>query len=134
MRVLVCDDDASVRAFLAAVFEVDGWLVDAVDSGEACLEALAAPPLPDVLVVDQVMPGLQGTEVAEQLRKNGFRQPIILCSAHLDAARKDDISRLDLLTVNKIDAGAVVRVAQAAVQEAERAKPAAGRRRQQWPD
>ena len=100
MRVLLCDDDASIREFLGAMFEVEGWDVECVESGEQCLEALEAPQQPDVLVIDQSMPGLQGTQVADQLRDTGFRRPIVLCSGNLGSVRKAEIKRLDLLTVN----------------------------------
>jgi CheY-like chemotaxis protein len=131
MRVLVCDDDASVREFLSAMFDVEGWDVDAVDSGEQCLEALAEEPQPDVLVLDQVMPGLRGTDVAERLRAEGSTLPIILCSAHLGPEVAEDVKRLDMIGVNKIDVQAVIRIARAAVLEQQ---PAATRRRQRWPD
>ena len=130
MQVLVCDDDASVREFLTASFEVEGWEVDAVESGEEALEHLAQRS-PDVLVIDQVMPGLKGTEVADQLRSEGFEKPIILCSAYLGPQFQDDIKRLDLIGVNKIDVQAVIRIARAAVQEYERPRRAS---RQVWPD
>jgi CheY-like chemotaxis protein len=132
MRVLVCDDDASVREFLSAMFDVEGWDVNAVESGEQCLEVLAAEPEPDVLVLDQVMPGLQGTEVAERLRADGFIRPIILCSAYLGPQFASDMKRLDMVGVNKIDVQAVIRIARAAVLEHEVSAPR--RSRQQWPD
>ena len=121
MRVLVCDDDATVREFLHAMFGVEGWDAEAVESGEQALEKLSNGPLPDVLVIDQVMPGLQGIEVADQLRAQGFDRPIILCSAFLGPKYQGDIKRLDLLPVNKIDVQAVIRFARAAVQEHEQA-------------
>ena len=130
MQVLVCDDDASVREFLTASFEVEGWEVDAVESGEEALVHLAQRS-PDVLVIDQVMPGLKGTEVADQLRSEGFDKPIILCSAYLGPQFQDDIKRLNLTGVNKIDVQAVIRIARAAVQEYERPRRTS---RQVWPD
>ena len=125
MRVLVCDDDATVGTFIATMFGFEGWDTAVVTSGELCLATLAEGPEPDVLVLDQVMPGLQGTEVAEQLRAQGFRRPIILCSAHLGVEQRDDIARLDLLPINKIDIQAVLRLAQNAVQEDQKPTDAA---------
>jgi CheY-like chemotaxis protein len=85
------------------------------EAGEQGLAALDDGPQPDVLVLDQVMPGLHGTQVADRLRERGFTRPIVLCSANLAATPKRTLSRLELLTVNKIDATAVVRLAHAAV-------------------
>ena len=133
MRVLVCDDDPAVGEWLAAMFRIEGWAADVVDSGETCLVAVAVAPAPhDALVVDQVMPGLSGLQVAEQLREGGFTRPIVLASAQLGPEHRSDIRRLGLLTANKIDAAAVIRAAREAVLEH---RPVTARRtRQVWPD
>lgn len=118
MRVLVCDDDADVGGFLRTLFDLEGWSCELVTSGEECLEHLEhleSHERPDVLVLDQVMPGLTGIEVADRLRAEGFVTPIILCSGHLGPELNDEIARLALVPVNKIDLQALVRVVRAAV-------------------
>ena len=133
MRVLVCDDDATLREFLGSLFEAEHWSVDCVASGEECLEAVSSGGVaPDVIVLDQVMDGLQGTQVAHRLRADGYDRPIILCSAHLGPKQKSVLKRLDLLGMNKIDARAVVRVAAEAVREQQLARRPVTR--QVWPD
>lgn len=124
MRVLVCDDDLNVGGFLRDLFEVEGWEAAFVSSGEECLAALVDDEFGayDVLVLDQKMPGLLGTEVAGRLRSRGFDRPIVLCSAHVGPEHRSDIARLGLVQVNKIDVQAVVRVARAAVREAAAAR------------
>lgn len=118
MRVLVCDDDAEVGGFLRTLFGLEGWDAELVDSGQACLDAIAAADPPDVLVLDQVMPRLTGIETADRLREQGFNRPIILCSAHLDPELRGDIERLELMPCNKVDFEALVRVVRAAVKSA----------------
>jgi CheY-like chemotaxis protein len=86
-----------------------------VSSGEACLEHLSTAERPDVLVLDQVMPGLTGIAVADRLRSEGMTEPIILCSGHLGPELNDDVERLALVPVNKIDLQALVRIIKAAV-------------------
>jgi PAS domain S-box-containing protein len=68
-RVLVVDDDAVVRTVTTALLERQGFEVEAVDSGQAALDRLAAggPTLRFVLL-DLTMPGLSGVQVLEQLR------------------------------------------------------------------
>jgi CheY-like chemotaxis protein len=66
-------------------------------------------------VLDQVMPGMTGVEIADRLRGQGFDRPIVLCSAYLGPELDADIDRLDLIPVNKIDVQALVRTAGAAV-------------------
>ena len=118
MRVLVCDDDPTVGTFLRIRFEVEGWDVQVTSSGQECLEALAAGDTPDVLILDQEMPGLRGTDVAAQLRDDGFSRPIVLCSAHLDGYALREQARLHLIPVNKIDIAALVRIVAVAAEEA----------------
>jgi CheY-like chemotaxis protein len=129
MRVLVCDDDADVGGFLKTLFDLEGWSTDLVTAGEECLEHLETAERPDVLVLDQVMPGLTGIQVADKLRDDDFAQPIILCSGHL-AGLTEDIEQLELVPVNKVDLDAMVRIVRAAVRQsrrpARRAEPTAG--------
>jgi CheY-like chemotaxis protein len=124
MRVLVCDDDVDVGNFLNTLFGLEGWSSDLVTSGEACLAHLDAAEAPDVLVLDQVMPGMVGTAVADKLRSSGFEVPIILCSGHLGPELNAEIDRLGLIPVSKIDLAALVRIVQEAVRSAPKARTA----------
>ena len=110
MRVLVCDDDREVGPVIAKLFEFDGWQAQLVTSGPACLEAMQSEEQPDVVVLDQVMPGMLGVEVAARLRDEGCTLPIVLCSAYLGPELTDDVERLNLTTVSKIDLEALLRV------------------------
>ena len=117
MNVLVCDDDPEVGTFLRTNFELEGWTAELVTSGEDCLSVIDLDNPPDALVLDQVMPGLTGLETASRLRKDGFAPPIVLCSGHLGPELNQEIERLELLPINKLDMDAVVRVVRAAVRK-----------------
>src|SRR4051812_22719796 len=119
MRIVVCDDDPDVGSFLRATFELENWTASLVDSGEALLAAVDWAEPPDAIVLDQRMPGLSGIETAVRLREHGFSRPIILCSGHL-AGLTEDIERLELVPVNKVDLDAVVRIVRAAVRQSRR--------------
>ena len=67
MRVLVVDDDPSIRLLLLTVFELDGWEVHEAPDGEAGLAAAAALE-PDGVVLDVMMPGKDGFQVLQELR------------------------------------------------------------------
>src|SRR4051794_29802283 len=121
MRVLVCDDDPDVGGFLRTTFELETWSASLVHSGEALLAAVDAGEEPDAIVLDQRMPGLTGLETAARLRDDGFARPIILCSGHLGADLNEEIDRLGLIPVNKVDMDDVVRVVRAATREHRRA-------------
>lgn len=119
MRVLVCDDDPDVGPMMRMTFEMRGCVAELVTSGEECLKHLeSADPVPDVLVLDQMMPGMTGIEVADALRASGFARPIVLCSAYLGPHLTKDIERLDLFPVNKIDVEALYRVTRESVRAA----------------
>jgi len=109
MRLLVVDDDLSVGKLLRAIFEAEGWEVDYARSGEECLAMVEAGP-PDVIVLDQMMPGLTGIETARQLRTGGFDKPIVLFSAYVGPDVQTAVKELDLEPVSKVDTQAVIRI------------------------
>jgi CheY-like chemotaxis protein len=75
-RVLVCDDDDAVRGFVARTLEEAGYAVEAVADGRTAIEAIRNGGH-DMLVVDFAMQGMNGAEVARQVR--GFdRAPALL--------------------------------------------------------
>lgn len=70
-RLLLVDDDASSRLVAQAMLRQDGFAVDTAASGEAALTLLAATadPLPDLILLDAVMPGLDGFQTCERIRE-----------------------------------------------------------------
>ena len=67
-RILVVDDTPENIRLLDAVLSPRGYTVDAVSSGEQAVEKLAEEPLPDLVLLDIVMPGLDGYEVCRRIR------------------------------------------------------------------
>ena len=67
LRVLIVDDDPSIRLLLRTVFELEGWEVHEAADGEAGL-TLAAERRPDGVVLDVMMPGKDGFQVLAELR------------------------------------------------------------------
>ncbi len=66
-KVLVVDDEPHIRIVLRAYLEADGFAVVEAADGEAALTALRADP-PDLVLLDVMMPGIDGLEVLRQLR------------------------------------------------------------------
>ena len=89
ITVLVADDEPDLRALARAVLERAGYEVveEAIDGDEALAAVirLDPPPIPTVMVLDNLMPGLTGLEVAERVLAGVPDQRIILFSAYLDA-------------------------------------------------
>ena len=65
---LIVDDEAGVRSALVGVLQDEGYRVDAVDSGEACLERVAREAY-DVIVLDIWLPGLDGLATLERFAR-----------------------------------------------------------------
>lgn len=91
MRILVVDDSAGIGLVLTRYFERADHLCEHLLDAATALQRLESPPLPDVVLVDLVMPGMSGREfVAEMRRRPGMRElPVVLLSGY--AANTDDL-------------------------------------------
>jgi two-component system, OmpR family, alkaline phosphatase synthesis response regulator PhoP len=67
-KILVCDDDDGIRGMLLAFLDGEGFEVSGVADGPACLAVVADDP-PDIVVLDVMMPGMDGYQVLELLRR-----------------------------------------------------------------
>ena len=81
-RILVVEDDESVRQLNAHVLLRSGYQVDAAEDGAAGWEAVQAKKF-DLLITDQEMPGLTGLELVKKVRSARMTLPIILVTASL---------------------------------------------------
>jgi two-component system, OmpR family, response regulator MprA len=78
--VLLVDDDASIRRMLTRTLAAEGYAVAAVADGCAALAAVERS-VPDALVLDVAMPGIDGLAVTRRLRGKGLALPILLLTA-----------------------------------------------------
>src|SRR5512145_2509199 len=79
--VLIVDDEAGVRSALSGVLRDEGYAVDAVDSGEACLDRVVRTPY-DVIVLDIWLPGMDGLATLARLRERRVDSPVVMISGH----------------------------------------------------
>ncbi|MFF3333413.1 response regulator transcription factor [Streptomyces sp. NPDC002888] len=90
--VLLAEDDRAIRHALERALTLEGYRVTAVADGvEALAHAHKTPP--DVLVLDVMMPGIDGLQVCRVLRAEGDRTPILMLTALVETA--DRIAGLD---------------------------------------
>jgi len=80
-RVLVVDDDERVREVVCALLASRGWQVERAAGGEQALQALQHGE-PDVVLLDLVLPGTDGQEVLQRLRRERSRLPIVLMTGY----------------------------------------------------
>jgi two-component system nitrogen regulation response regulator NtrX len=79
--VLIVDDEAGVRSALGGVLRDEGYAVDAVDSGEACLDRVTRAPF-DVIILDIWLPGMDGLATLSRLRERRVDAPVVMISGH----------------------------------------------------
>ncbi|MFI5689588.1 response regulator transcription factor [Streptomyces sp. NPDC051636] len=90
--MLLAEDDRAIRHALERALALEGYEVTAVADGvEALAQAHRTPP--DVLVLDVMMPGIDGLQVCRVLRAEGDRTPILMLTALVETA--DRIAGLD---------------------------------------
>ena len=92
-RLLVVDDEPNIRELLSASLRYAGFEVATAADGQQALTAARANR-PDLLVLDVMMPGVDGFEVVRRLRSEGVQCPVLFLTAR-DAA-EDKVSGLTL--------------------------------------
>ena len=85
MRLLVVDDDAAVREALALVLDLNGFEV-APRPTAARRSARSRRDSPDAVILDVLMPGLDGLEVCRRMRATGDRTPVLMLTARTEVS------------------------------------------------
>src|SRR3954454_12158703 len=104
MKILVVDDERAVRDSLRRALELDGYEVElAADGREALYRFDTTDDVqPDAVILDVLMPGMDGLEVCRRLRKNGSSVPVLMLTARdevesrvagLDAGADDYVTK-----------------------------------------
>jgi two-component system response regulator MprA len=102
MRILVVDDEPAVRESLRRALALEGYEVELAGDGEEALERLSAVPAADAVILDVLMPGIDGLEVCRRLRSGGIAVPVLMLTARaevdsrvagLDAGADDYLSK-----------------------------------------
>jgi len=93
VKILVVDDDRAVRDALRRALTLGGYEVQIAEDGAQCLD-MVAQSVPDAVVLDVGMPGVDGLEVCRRLRQLENRVPILILTAR-DAVA-DRIDGLDM--------------------------------------
>src|SRR6266481_443839 len=79
-RILVVDDEPSIRKYLGTLLEVDGYQVEVVVSGREAVEKIQAGDRPDFIILDVLMPDLNGLETLKQLMQIDHSLNVVMLS------------------------------------------------------
>jgi two-component system response regulator MprA len=93
VKILVVDDERAVRESLRRALELESYEVELAGDGLEALAALGNGADPDAMILDVLMPGLDGLEVCRRLRRSGNRIPILLLTARVEVG--DRVAGLD---------------------------------------
>ena len=97
MRILVVDDERAVRDSLRRALELEGYGVELAADGREALDRLeSGTDEPDAIVLDVLMPEVDGLEVCRRLRRAGSRLPVLMLTARAEVENR----------VEGLDAGA----------------------------
>jgi two-component system response regulator MprA len=97
VKILVVDDERAVRESLRRALELEGYEIELAGDGVEALTTLAADESqPDAVILDVLMPGVDGLEVCRRLRASGNRVPVLMLTA------RDEVES----RVSGLDAGA----------------------------
>jgi two-component system response regulator MprA len=104
VKILVVDDERAVRESLRRALKLEGYDVDLAADGAEALASLmdGGNSPPDVVILDVLMPGIDGLEVCRRLRRSGNREPVLMLTARdevenrvagLDAGADDYVTK-----------------------------------------
>jgi CheY-like chemotaxis protein len=80
-RVLLVEDDADIREALVEVLRMEQWTVETAPNGQLALDRLRQAPSPDLMLLDLMMPVMDGFELLEQLRESPGPSTVVLSAS-----------------------------------------------------
>ena len=93
MKILVVDDERAVRDSLRRALELEGYEIELAADGNEALVRLESDDEPDAVILDVLMPGVDGLEVCRRLRSAGSTLPVLMLTARTEV--EDRVAGLD---------------------------------------
>ena len=95
-RVLVADDSETILLLMRTRLELAGHQVETACDGQEVTELVAGAGAPDLLLLDAMMPRKSGIDALRELRAAGVETPVLIVSAHQNAADADAPTDLEV--------------------------------------
>lgn len=95
-RVLVADDSETILLLMRTRLEMAGHVVDTAGDGQEVLERVADNGMPDLLLLDAMMPRMSGIDALRELRSAGSEVPALIVSAHQNPGDADAPTDLEI--------------------------------------
>jgi two-component system response regulator MprA len=93
MKILVVDDERAVRESLRRALELEGYEIELAGDGSEALYRLESTEEPDAMILDVLMPGVDGLEVCRRIRGTGSKLPVLMLTARTEV--EDRVAGLD---------------------------------------
>jgi two-component system, OmpR family, response regulator MprA len=93
MKILVVDDERAVRESLRRALELEGYEIELAADGSEALYRLEGSEEPDAMILDVLMPGVDGLEVCRRIRGTGSKLPVLMLTARTEV--EDRVAGLD---------------------------------------
>jgi two-component system response regulator MprA len=93
MKILVVDDERAVRESLRRALELEGYEIELAGDGSEALYRLESSEEPDAMILDVLMPGVDGLEVCRRIRGTGSKLPVLMLTARTEV--EDRVAGLD---------------------------------------
>ena len=102
MKILIVDDEPAVRESLRRALELEGYDIELAENGREALDRLESNGQHDAVILDVLMPGLDGLEVCRRIRRAGNHVPVLMLTARdevenrvagLDAGADDYVTK-----------------------------------------
>jgi two-component system, chemotaxis family, chemotaxis protein CheY len=113
-RVMVVDDDDDIRTLVCLVLESEGYQAIPARDGLEALEVLDGPQLPSLILLDIMMPRMDGEELVRALRASPQLRtiPVVIMSGHNNAREKSRTSCVRGCLVKPVDVDILLRAVQ----------------------
>jgi len=124
--ILVVEDDPIHRELMCELLEEHGYTCIRAEDGRRALDVLSADAPPDAVVLDVVLPGLNGHELLQELEARGQRAKVVVVSGFGPVSRfADRLPQVKAVVQKPVDLHALLSAVQSCLEEKEPA-PASG--------